>query len=1031
MFADRNCPRCGVQLPSDAPEGLCPVCLVRVGLADPSIAPLGTKAGSSDAPIGGQSLPPVGPASAPTLPPRPLADPQAVRPERLSAGDQFGSYRIVRRLGAGGMGTVFEAEEQPDGRRLALKVLNDSFDSPEARLRFLQEGRLAAAINHPNSVYVYGTEEIADTPVITMELVRGGTLEDRVRTGGPLPVGEAVDAVLQVMAGLEAASAAGVLHRDIKPSNCFVDSDGTVKIGDFGLSISTIARSDSQLVDNGTFAGTPSFASPEQFRGEPLDIRSDIYSVGVTLFYLLTRTAPLQAPDLLRLMVAVLERSAPDVRKARRDVPAELARVISRCLKKSKDERYQTYAELRKGLEPFSSAIPAAARLLPRMLAGSIDFIIPFCCFLSTGPINVCLLYFGSVRRPFVSAIPYCAWLLMASTYFAIPEWLWGASVGKAICRLRVVGLNRQSPTFLRAYARAMFYLMVSGLLEFQTFRLVQDSVELYFVMVFEPLWPLVLFVTARRKNGFAALHDLLTGTRVVAKPERESRRQSPVDGDVLVDNGEETRKIGPYAVLSTLKHGPEQEWFLGYDPRLLRKVWIRESRSTQPPRGKLALISRSTRIRWIAGQTTDTESWDAFEAAPGQPLMNFLGTRRPWRAVRYWVADLADELTAAAVDHTLPDVLGLDRVWITSDGRAKLMDFPTWGAATDALADEDLPVDESRFSRTFLAQVAMSTLEGRVASSEEATSRPINAVLPLHARTLLDGLPEYTDVGQVAAELRPLLSRRTTITRARRLAMVAVCALCPIGLASYMVLAFVLFGGPTDFNVHEFDVELERRALERLATIEHLDDPAAAKERQQLELYVSYYDRNREGHDSYVRAFLTVAEQNRREDIRSRNLDPQAAKAAAEAIDKSIGKSFQPLDEVAVWDPLDRTSLRQRLKSPFVPRVFFNGANDGFIPVMILSIIAALLFRGGARHALGIFVVNERGARASRLRVLLRTLIAWSPVIALQFALPVPDHPWLCWFCVGIFAGGATYSIFTPTRCVQDRIARTWLVSR
>jgi len=989
-----------------------------VGLADPSIEPLGTNPSSSDAPGGSHSIPPVGPESARTLPPRPLVDALAVVPERLSAGERFGNYIIVRRLGAGGMGTVFEAEEQPDGRRLALKVLNHSFDSPEARLRFLREGRLAAAINHPNSVYVYGTEEIANTPAITMELVRGGTLEDRVRTGGPLPVGEAVDAVLQVITGLDAASAAGVLHRDIKPSNCFVDSDGTVKVGDFGLSISTIARSDSQLVDSGTFMGTPAFASPEQFRGELLDVRSDIYSVGVTLFYLLTGTAPFQTPDLLRLMVAVLERSAPDVHKARRDVPAELARVISRCLKKSKDERYQTYAELRKVLEPFGSAIPAPARLLPRMLAGLIDFIIPFCCFLSTGPINVFLLYWKVFQRPlWTSAIPYCTWLLVASTYFAIPEWLWGASVGKAICRLRVVGLNRQSPTFLRAYARAIVYLMVSGLIEFQIFRLVPDNVELYFVMAFEPIWPLVLFVTARRKNGFAALHDLLTSTRVVAKPERESRGQLPVDGDVLVENGEETRKIGPYAVLGTLKHGPEQEWFLGYDPRLLRKVWIRESRSTQPPRGKLALISRNTRIRWIAGQTTGTESWDAFEAAPGQSLVNFLGTRQPWGAVRYWIADLADELTAATVDRTLPDVLGLDRVWITSDGRAKLMDFPTWGAATDALAGEDLPVDEPRSSRTFLAQVAMSALEGRVASSEEATSRPINAVLPLHARTLLDGLPERVEIGQVAAELRPLLSRRTMITRARRLVMVAVCALYPIAVASEFVLGFVLFGGPNgiyspDFDP-DFDVELQRRALERLATIEHLDDPAAVKERQQLELYVSYYERNRDKHDEYGRAFLSVAEQNRREEIRSQNLNPQAAKAAAEAINKSF----------------NCTSPRQRLKSASVPRVFFAGANGGFIPVMILSIIAALLFRGGARHALGIVVVNERGARASRLRVLLRTLIAWSPVIALQFALPVPDHPWLCWFWAGAFAAGAAYSIFTPTRSVQDRIARTWLV--
>src|SRR5438309_9278546 len=124
---------------------------------------------------------------------------------------------------------------------MAVKVLTHSLDSPEARRRFLREGRLAASVNHPNTVYVFGTEEINGQPVITMEFVAGGTLQDRVKRQGPLPVNEAVDAILQIVAGLEAAAAAGVLHRDVKPSNCFIEADGTVKVGDFGLSISTLA----------------------------------------------------------------------------------------------------------------------------------------------------------------------------------------------------------------------------------------------------------------------------------------------------------------------------------------------------------------------------------------------------------------------------------------------------------------------------------------------------------------------------------------------------------------------------------------------------------------------------------------------------------------------------------------------------------------------------------------------------------------------------------------------------------------------
>src|SRR4051794_34891884 len=198
MAEPQRCPTCGNLLSEDL-GGRCPECMLQAGLAGPSATS----------------------ARPPTVDHR-SADPGAVpRP-----GEDFGAYHLVRRLGQGGMGTVFEAQERDTGRRLALKVLAHSLDSPTARQRFLREGRLAAQINHPNSVYVFGTEEVEGAPVIAMELVQGGTLQERVRARGPLPVAEAVDAVLQALDGLEAAHAVGVLHRDVKPSNCFVDAEG-------------------------------------------------------------------------------------------------------------------------------------------------------------------------------------------------------------------------------------------------------------------------------------------------------------------------------------------------------------------------------------------------------------------------------------------------------------------------------------------------------------------------------------------------------------------------------------------------------------------------------------------------------------------------------------------------------------------------------------------------------------------------------------------------------------------------------------
>ena len=135
------------------------------------------------------------------------------------------------------MGEVYEAEHLEHGRRIALKVLSPGLSDAIDRARFMREGQLAAAVNHPRLVYVYGSEDISGMPAIAMELLPGGTLKERVENEGPLAPVEAIDVILQVVSGLEAAHDAGVLHRDIKPSNCFVDVDGAVKVGDFGLAI--------------------------------------------------------------------------------------------------------------------------------------------------------------------------------------------------------------------------------------------------------------------------------------------------------------------------------------------------------------------------------------------------------------------------------------------------------------------------------------------------------------------------------------------------------------------------------------------------------------------------------------------------------------------------------------------------------------------------------------------------------------------------------------------------------------------------
>ena len=270
-----TCRHCGAAIPESSTGKLCPACLLSGALNTPedeimTVSPTASKAmslyGVSDFPY------------------------------------EFGGYRLLGLLGRGGMGKVYEAEQLNTGRRVALKMFGQQLDSPEMRQRFLREGRLAAGVNHPNSLYVFGSEEIEDLPVITMEIAGSGTLKDQLKQRGPLPVTEAVDAILDVVSGLESACARGVLHRDIKPSNCFVCPDGSVKVGDFGLSVSTLARADTFVTAHGKIMGTPAYASPEQLRGDTLDLRADIYSVGATLYSLLTDRAPFEGDNAVQVV---------------------------------------------------------------------------------------------------------------------------------------------------------------------------------------------------------------------------------------------------------------------------------------------------------------------------------------------------------------------------------------------------------------------------------------------------------------------------------------------------------------------------------------------------------------------------------------------------------------------------------------------------------------------------------------------------------------------------------------------------------
>ncbi len=1001
----KTCAECGAELADDAVRGMCPRCLLQAGL-------------------GSQTDPNA------TVPYAGGAARQRTLPE---VGERFGPYRILRLLGRGGMGVVYEAEEQETGRRVALKVLGRQFDSPQDRARFLREGRLAASINHPNSVYVYGTEEIDGTPTIAMELVSGGTLQERVKSHGPMPVCVAVDAILDILAGLEAAQAIGILHRDIKPGNCFEDAGGTIKIGDFGLSISTAARAETNITAEGTLVGTPAFCSPEQLRGEELSARSDMYSVGGTLFYLLTGRVPFAGHNIVQLTANVLEKPVPSPRNVRKEIPKGLAAAIQRCLAKQPGERFKNYDDLRQALVPYSSTAPTPATLSLRFLAGALDMLaigsagtaVMFLCF--GNPLDWLTLIYDRSPQALLWLLGFLSAVLL---YYAVFEGLWGATAGKALCRLRVVRPDKNPPGFLRALLRALIYVVLPSLPSWiaygrdpkailQGSMVIQQLIGFSFYLVLA-----LLFSTARRRNGFAAVQDLVTKTRVISRTALELR-PSLSTAETPPPAVDEKSMVGPYHVLETLAANAGDQWLLGYDLRLLRKVWIRTVPPGAPPvAAPLRNVGRVGRLRWLAGRRSPEENWDAFEGMGGQPLLCLIQTRQPWSQVRFWLYDLAREISAAEKDGSLPQTLALDRVWVTADGRAKLLDFPAPGLTAASLPQAAAtpaapPLPETARTRRFLGEVAVAALEGQVRTIAK-TAAEAAVPLPLHARNFLKNLPQLSNADAVAAALEPLLRRVTTVSRLRRAAVVAGCLALPVFASAMMVFSMNMLQ-QSHPGIMELTMLLQTRQNNQWAG--HEQNPVTDR---QIAIFIASHYRatmaNKESWNDPMVLSMIKGDQRQfaEESVAEHPAPTQAETADADAALKPYLQAFEASS---------RPSFVVTLLATLT------------IYVCLPALIAALLFRGGLVLLMaGVTFVRRDGRRASRLRVFWRALVAWSPLwVAIFLGITIMSvrheiaafNSVAVWMCYGACFGLAVLSLVLPERGMPDRLAGTWPVPR
>jgi serine/threonine-protein kinase len=287
----------------------------------------------------------------------------------LSADTTLSHYRITQKIGAGGMGEVYLAEDTRLRRKVAIKVLPESLAQDEARLRrFEQEAFAASALNHPNilTVYEFGVE--GETHFLASEYVDGETLHARLRRT-PFTVNEALDVAVQTARALAAAHEAKIIHRDIKPENIMVRRDGYIKVLDFGLaklselepsSTSTGSESPTRVMfrtEAGTVVGTIPYMSPEQARGLPVDARTDIWSLGVVVYEMLTGHRPFSGETQADVIVSVISSEPPPISSYGREIPAELEWIVAKALSKDVAGRYQTATELRVDLEKIRKQI--------------------------------------------------------------------------------------------------------------------------------------------------------------------------------------------------------------------------------------------------------------------------------------------------------------------------------------------------------------------------------------------------------------------------------------------------------------------------------------------------------------------------------------------------------------------------------------------------------------------------------------------------------------------------------------------------
>jgi hypothetical protein len=423
--------------------------------------------------------------------------------------------------------------------------------------------------------------------------------------------------------------------------------------------------------------------------------------------------------------------------------------------------------------------------------------------------------------------------------------------------------------------------------------------------------------------------------------------------------------------------------------------------------------------LRWLTGKRSSEENWDAFEALTGRPLLELCKNSQPWGEVRFWLHDLAVEIQSSEKDDTLPE-LGLDRIWLTGEGRVKLLDFPAPGLAAQT-AGPNRPADSrtQRASR-FLAEVAAAALAGTSAPITQPGDVPLP--LPLHARAFLSGLSQLPSAHAVAAALKPLLDRAAAVSRLRRGALVAGCMVFPLlALGSaFFVRSALQEANRKNPELMHLSSLLELRTSARFRGDKRVHVPSD----HQLAIYIVHHYRGLLTNQATWSnpLVLSVINGERRAFV-EKSLAEHPGPTEAQIADADAAVDKIPRQEVLAANP-----------SRWVrPAMAMYGTL--LACVCLPALMAALAFRGGLVLLLaGVTFVRNDGQRASRLRLLWRALLTWGPsFFACVFSMQALDQQsiWGPWVGLGLVGLLAAWSVLLPGRGLQDYFAGTWPVPR